>query len=134
MKACVIPRETGSSSQERCDHSSTLHQASIEAESDDCPDDWSDFSWCGAFELPANYRGPMPEWVERGTARGIYDGFKIFVGDLDSREQGEMISKWLEDAMLGDAPLEDHMAFSRISDINISGPNENSKWGQWKAS
>ena len=119
-----------------CDEevTNTSHQASVEAgteqyyANDFDPDDW---------HLPEQYHGPKPEWVSRVTRDGKgkgYDGFKIFVGDLDSREQGEMIHGWLQQAMQEEGTEADWYAYQMISDINVTPPNEGSRWGNWKAS
>ena len=129
LRAFPVPR--GSSSQEEV--TNTLSQASVEADTAYYhANDYDYDNW----ELPEKYHGPMPQWVRRESS-GLdnrWDGFKIFVGDLDSREQGKMIPGWLSETMEDYGTMMDWNAYTRISDINITRPAEDSKSGNWKAS
>ena len=130
LKAITIPR--GSSSQEEV--TNTLSQASVEA---DTPYYHAnvDFDY-DSWHLPEKYHGPHPQWVKRESS-GLdtrWHGYKIFVGDLDSREQGNQIGEWLRVAMEDEGTMMDWRAYTMISDINVIPPAEDSKSGNWKAS
>ena len=129
LKAITVPR--GSSSQEEV--TNTLSQASVEADTPYChanvDDDYD--SW----HLPEKYHGPMPQWVRRESS-GLdtrWHGYKIFVGDLDSREQGQQIGEWLRVSMVDEGLSMDWTAYGMISDINVIPPAQDSMSGNWKA-